>query len=175
MLQSMGSQRVGHDWETELNWTFSLFGVWYSHIQPCCSTTVKIPEHFYHTSRMSQPQTTTDLVSIPIVLPFPELHRKGILLILRVTFSVYGVIFFKVCILFTEQEKNWDSLMGWFSWVLIVPGTCLHYSNLHGILVVHFHGCLLIITTPLGAEPVPFRSISRDLEGDHAHSRQSNI
>ena len=33
MLQSMGLQRVGHDWETELNWTnlfnkFSLFNKW---------------------------------------------------------------------------------------------------------------------------------------------------
>ena len=24
MLQSMGSQRVGHDWATELNWTFTI-------------------------------------------------------------------------------------------------------------------------------------------------------
>ena len=24
MLQSMGSQRVGHDWTTELNWTFTI-------------------------------------------------------------------------------------------------------------------------------------------------------
>ena len=42
VLQSMGSQRVRHDWVTELNWTLSLFGVWYSHIQPCYSTSIKI-------------------------------------------------------------------------------------------------------------------------------------
>ena len=28
VLQSMGSQRVGHDWATELNWTESLSGFW---------------------------------------------------------------------------------------------------------------------------------------------------
>ena len=28
LLQSMGSQRVGHDWATELNWITVLFGLW---------------------------------------------------------------------------------------------------------------------------------------------------
>ena len=29
VLRFMGSQRVGHDWETELNWTEGLFNVFY--------------------------------------------------------------------------------------------------------------------------------------------------
>ena len=38
VLQSMGSQRVGHDWATELNWTEPIF----------CSGRVNSPEHFLH-------------------------------------------------------------------------------------------------------------------------------
>ena len=30
VLQFMGSQRVGHDWETELNWTECCFYCWYT-------------------------------------------------------------------------------------------------------------------------------------------------
>ena len=59
--------------------------------------------------------------------------------------------------------------------VLIVPGACLHYSHLHGVLVVRPRGCLLTVTTAVRAEHVPFHSIPRGLEGDSAHSRQSNI
>ena len=31
MLQFMGSQRVRHDWETELNWLYFITGVWEMH------------------------------------------------------------------------------------------------------------------------------------------------
>ena len=41
MLQSMGSQRVRHDWVTELNWTFSILGVSHCSFFP---TTLKCPE-----------------------------------------------------------------------------------------------------------------------------------
>ena len=34
MLQSMGSQEVGHDWETELNWKM-FFTNWQSHLLLC--------------------------------------------------------------------------------------------------------------------------------------------
>ena len=37
MLQSMGSQRVRHDWATELNWTDSFSMLSYSHFSRCYS------------------------------------------------------------------------------------------------------------------------------------------
>ena len=59
VLQSMRSQRVGHNWATEqLNWN------------PLCS--------IYSSLLPLYPLATTNLFTVSIVLPFPEYHTPGI-------------------------------------------------------------------------------------------------
>ena len=53
VLQSMGLQRVGHDWETELNWTEYLREVWY--MLCCCAKSLQLCPALYDPMGCSPP------------------------------------------------------------------------------------------------------------------------
>ena len=43
MLRFMGSQRVGHDWATELSWTEGRLPSAFAEIESCAATVVDLP------------------------------------------------------------------------------------------------------------------------------------